>query len=164
MQVQCLWIGPNVSDFDCEHCVLGYERTSDTNATCVKPGFRAHRGWGGGKSDAQLQPHDARGNVVKNDAGADTFALLTKHTYTIPAPALEPKETQFVGYKQPCVTRSANRAAVPAASNLCSPYIPPIFFTMLATPRAHRQPAHARRCHHAVQPVELAGIPRSNMS
>ena len=43
--VQCRWVGPLVSDFNCSRCVLGYEAISAGNATCAKPAFRPHRGW-----------------------------------------------------------------------------------------------------------------------
>ena len=100
--VQCHWTGPNMSDFDCDHCVLGYETTSETNATCVKPAFRAHRGWAGSESNIQLQPLDSRGDVVLHGADAETLTLLMDHTYTIPAPKLfEQQNKMFVGYAQP---------------------------------------------------------------
>ena len=33
--VECKWIGPNLTHFDCSRCVLGYETTNTDNATTV---------------------------------------------------------------------------------------------------------------------------------
>ena len=100
--VQCQWVGPLLSDFNCSRCVLGYEAISAGNATCAKPAFRPRRGWRDSKERAQLQLQDMRGDVVKSDTGTGNPTLLTDQTYTIPAPKLlEQKDTMFVGYEQP---------------------------------------------------------------
>ena len=90
--VECLWIGPNVSDFDCSTCVLGYETTSASNSTCVMPEFRPYRGWDTSADRTNLQIQDAQGTAVELDNETNTSILLTGHTYMIPAPLLEPKE------------------------------------------------------------------------
>ena len=100
--VQCLWVGPRASDFDCSRCGLGYEAISADNATCVKPEFRPHREWWASEERVQLQLQDTRGVAVKGDTGAGMLTLLTDQAYTIPAPKLlKQKAKMFVGYKQP---------------------------------------------------------------
>lgn len=99
--VECLWIGPNVSDFNCSTCILGYETTSASNTTCIKPGFRPYRGWATSSEHTNLQIQDMHGRAVEQDYAINTPVLSTGHTYMIPAPLLEPKERKFVGYKQP---------------------------------------------------------------
>lgn len=90
--VQCLWVGPLVSDFNCSHCALGYEAASADNATCIKPVFR------GSAERAQLQLRDSQGAAVKDDANTGTLTLLTDRAYTIRAPKLlEQKGKMFVG-------------------------------------------------------------------
>ena len=91
--VECLWIGPLVSDFNCSTCVIGYETTSADNTTCVKPEFRPYRGWNtsANRNRLQIQPVD-NGTTVQLDNETNTPILLTEHTYMIPAPLLEPKE------------------------------------------------------------------------
>ena len=88
--------------------MLGYETATTSNITCVKPEFRPQKGWAADYTLLRLQ--DARNVTIKYDDGAlhETTGtprqipiLLTGHTYTIPAPMLEPKESQFVGYQQP---------------------------------------------------------------
>ena len=99
--VQCLWVGPLVSDFDCSHCVLGYEAISEDDATCNKPEFRPYRGWQSSEERDQLQLQDTRGAAIRSDTGSGA-TLLTDHTYTIPAPKLlQQKNEMFVGYAQP---------------------------------------------------------------
>ena len=99
--VECLWVGPNMSDFDCSSCHLGYETTSADNATCTKPEFRPAKRWAASLERAQLVLQDARGATVEHNASINTSVLRTGRMYTIPAPQLEPKERKFVGYKQP---------------------------------------------------------------
>ena len=41
--VECRWVGPLVSDYDCGFCNLGYETTNAIDSTCVKPEFRPYR-------------------------------------------------------------------------------------------------------------------------
>ena len=90
--VECLWIGPLVSDFDCSTCVLGYETTSAEDTTCVKPEFRPYRGWATIAKGTRLQIQDVQGIAVELHQETKTPILLTEHTYMIPAPLLEPKE------------------------------------------------------------------------
>ena len=103
--VQCLWVGPLFSDFDCRHCNLGYEAVSEDDATCRKPAFRPHRRWGASEERALLRLQDTQGDVVKRDTDSGRLTLLTGQTYTIPAPKLlENFEKMFVGYEQPYTT------------------------------------------------------------
>ena len=99
--VECLWIGPLVSDFNCSTCVLGYQTTSTSNTTCIMPDFRPYRGWASSSDHTKLQIQDARGTAFDQANETSTPILLTGHTYTISAPLLEPKERRFVGYRQP---------------------------------------------------------------
>ena len=101
--VECVWVGPLVSDFDCSTCVLGYETTSIDNTTCTRPEFRPHRGWvnGAGSGQAQLQLQDTRGGTIGQDPDTGASVILTGSEYAIAAPRLEPKERKFVGYAQP---------------------------------------------------------------
>ena len=90
--VECLWIGPLVSDFNCSTCVIGYE-TNSTDDTCVKPEFRPYRGWNTSVNRNRLQIQDVdNSTTVQLDNETNTPILLTEHTYMIPAPLLEPKE------------------------------------------------------------------------
>lgn len=107
--VVCQWKGPNVSDFDCSTCTLGFEPASATDRTCVKPDFRPYKDWEGSPRQANLTFQDAVPVIVR-DAKANTitttYILKTKREYTIPGPGeadgpLEPKERKFVGYEQP---------------------------------------------------------------
>lgn len=84
-------------------CVLGYEMSSATNTTCVKPEFRPHSGWEGSSGQALLQLQGIDGGVLNGTDANTPPILLTEHTYTIPAPMLEPKERMFAGYQQPYV-------------------------------------------------------------
>ena len=100
--VQCVWIGPFISDFDCDHCGIGYEVTSQEDPTCIKPPFRTFRGWAGSDAKTQLLLQDTRGVAIPRDDATNYLTLVTEHTYTIPAPKLlEQKDTLFVGYEQP---------------------------------------------------------------
>ena len=90
--VECLWIGPRVSDFDCSTCGIGYETTSADNTTCVKPEFRPYRGWDTSANRTQLQIQDLRGTAIEIDKETKTSILSTEHTYRILAPLLQPKE------------------------------------------------------------------------
>ena len=99
--VGCVWIGPYVGNFSCSTCVLGYERTSAENGTCVQPAFRPHGGWEGSAEQSGLTLRDTRGVTVRRNVRTNALILLTKVTYTIPGPQLEPKETMFAGYKLP---------------------------------------------------------------
>ena len=98
----CLWNGPNVADFNCTSCSLGYETVSATNSTCVRPAFRPYGEW---RPDyASLALRDTQpGSAIENDAHRQDALqiILTGHTYTIPAPMLEPKDKKFSGYEQP---------------------------------------------------------------
>ena len=89
-----------LSDVNCSFCVLGFEVSSSSNTTCVQPEFRPFNGWEGSSDQVELR---LRGmdDVVLADTDAATPTLLTEHTYTIPAPKLEPKERKFAGYAQP---------------------------------------------------------------
>ena len=91
--VGCVWKGPHVSDLDCATCALGYETTNATNTTCFQPEFRPYKGWAADLSRAPLQ--------LQGKDGANTTTLEAGRTYTIAAPALDPKETKFAGYAQP---------------------------------------------------------------
>ena len=93
---RCVWKGPNMFDLNCSTCGLGYETASATNTTCVRPEFRPHSGW----DQSHLQLRSMTGAIL-NNTGTATPILLANHTYTIPAPMLEPKERKFVGYEQP---------------------------------------------------------------
>lgn len=100
--IECLWIGPNLNNLNCSTCVLGYEWDG---TMCDWPNsFRPHKGWGD-REQSLLKLQDTRGKVAEQYAGsgaaAVTSVLLTEHTYTIPAPLLEPKELMFAGYEQP---------------------------------------------------------------
>ena len=107
--VECVWVGPSVSDLNCSGCVLGYETESADNNTCVKPDFRPHKGWGTTSDHPELRIQDALGKVVdevmSTEAGTNittnTAILTTGRTYKIPPPELEPKERRYSGYKQP---------------------------------------------------------------
>ena len=88
------------SDLECSRCVLGYETASATNTSCVKPAFRPYRGWAANYSRLRLED-TRRGVAIGPDASTGVSILLTGHTYTTPAPRLEPKELHFVGYKPP---------------------------------------------------------------
>ena len=90
--VKCMWVGPNVSSFDCSTCMLGFETVGPDNATCVMPVFRPHRGWAANYSRLRLQGTDAlgsgqKGRTVGVGAAAeaspeaiDVPRLLTGHT------------------------------------------------------------------------------------
>ena len=99
---RCVWKGPNITDLDCSTCSLGYEIASAGNTTCVQPQFRPYLGWQGSTERAELQLLGIDGNVPNGPDTATTI-LMANHTYTIPAPKLEPKERKFVGYEQPFV-------------------------------------------------------------
>ena len=99
--VDCVWVGPFVSDFNCSACRLGYESVTNAVNTCVKPEFRPYKGWADSEDRAELKLQDTAGATIKNDVGTDTATLLTEHTYKIPPPLLTPIEQKFVGYKQP---------------------------------------------------------------
>ena len=101
MPVECVWIGPLLTDYDCSSCILGYETTSPDDATCVKPNFRPHKHWEGSVEQSQLKLQGTGGAPEQIDPDSNTTILFTGHTYTIPAPQLEPKERMFAGYKQP---------------------------------------------------------------
>ena len=101
--MDCRWVGPLQSDLNCSGCVLGYETASSTkNTSCVKPPFRPYRGWSANHSWLRLQD-TLRGTAAVRNAstGVTVATLLTGHTYSIPAPQLEPKERHYVGYKPP---------------------------------------------------------------
>ena len=82
-------------------CSLGYETISADDTTCVQPDFKPARGWEGSSDKARLVLQDKLGRAVTQSSDAQAPALLTKHTYTIPAPLLQPKERKFAGYEQP---------------------------------------------------------------
>ena len=99
--VECLWVGPHVSDLNCSGCVLGHETTSASNNTCVKPEFRPYKGWAMSAHQTELRIQDAQGLVAEYKAGTNTTILSTQHMYTIKPPMLEPKDRMFSGYEQP---------------------------------------------------------------
>ena len=99
--VECVWIGPLISDYDCSSCILGYERTSSNDSTCIKPGFSVHKHWAGSVEKAQLKLQDSSGTAMLSDPETNAATLLTAHTYKTPVPQLEPKHRMFAGYKQP---------------------------------------------------------------
>ena len=99
--VECLWVGPMVSDLDCSTCILGYETTSANDTTCLKPAFGPNKKWAASAERAGLQLEDADGVRVEPATNASGVVLLAGHTYRIPAPALVPKERKFAGYAQP---------------------------------------------------------------
>ena len=90
-----------MADVECSTCTLGYETTSASNTTCVQPEFRPYGGWQGSPDQAELQLRGIDNASIRLDADRATPILLTEHTYTIPAPKLEPKERKFAGYQQP---------------------------------------------------------------
>ena len=100
MAGRCVWVGPHLSTFNCSSCALGYETAGADNKTCVKPTFRPHKDWVANYSRLQLR--DTRGTAAETDAATvnttGTLVLHAGHTYTIPAPQLEPKERKFAGY------------------------------------------------------------------
>ena len=99
---ECVWIGPNMGDFDCSTCFLGYETTSTSDTTCIQPEFRPHKGWADSSDRTLLKiPDTQRADGDEAKASTNTPVLLTGQTCTIPAPRLEPKERMFVGYAQP---------------------------------------------------------------
>ena len=92
--VECLWVGPRMSDFDCSTCVLGYERDlTATVPTCLWPNsFKVHNGWSGSSAQALLRLRDTRGKEPEQylitgggiaAATTTTSKLLTEHTYAI---------------------------------------------------------------------------------
>ena len=89
-----------MNDFDCSTCHLGYETTGADNTTCVKPGFRVHKGWADSPERTRLTLQDRSGGEIEHTVSGNTPILATQHTYQIPAPTLEPKR-MFVGFKQP---------------------------------------------------------------
>ena len=100
--VECVWVGPLVSDLDCTSCVLGFEIARPGNATCIKPEFRPHKGWAARSDRMQLElQHAQSGRASARNNNSNTAVILTEHTYKIAAPDLEPKERKFVGYTQP---------------------------------------------------------------
>ena len=90
-----------MTNFNCSTCVLGYETTGPSDATCVKPRFRPHKSWGSRVEQSQLKLQGTDGSPVQTNASTDAAILLARHAYMIPAPQLEPKERMFTGYKQP---------------------------------------------------------------
>ena len=80
---------------------------SATNATCIKPVFRANSAWPASKERAaqRLRLQGSGDAAVLEDKGevagggeASVPVLVTEHVYTIPAPKLlEQKDTMFVG-------------------------------------------------------------------
>ena len=101
MPAECLWIGPNMSDYDCSSCVLGYETTGPDDATCVKPKFRPHKHWEGSAERSQLKLQGTTGAPAKTNPSTNATILLARHTYAIPPPQLEPKDRMFAGFKPP---------------------------------------------------------------
>ena len=101
--VECKWVGPNMSDFDCSTCRLGYESDPIAVNTCIKPEFRPYKGWFDSEDPAKLKLKDTAGANITIDNGTGTamYTLLTEHTYKIPPPLLTPIEQKFVGYEQP---------------------------------------------------------------
>ena len=99
--VDCVWVGPFMSDFDCSACRLGYESDPSAVNTCVKPEFRPYKRWADSEDQAALELQDTAGATIQIDANTDTATLLTEHTYKIPPPLLTPIEKKFVGYEQP---------------------------------------------------------------
>ena len=76
-------------------CVLaGYETSSTSNTTCVKPGFRPYRDWADDYSRLKLR--DTSGIAVEHVVGQGGTlqpVLLTEHTYEIPVSAKAPPDT-----------------------------------------------------------------------
>ena len=99
--VDCMWVGPLMSDLNCSACRLGYESDPTAVNTCVKPEFRPYKEWAGSEDQAALELQDTAGATIQIDANTDTATLLTEHTYKIPPPLLTPIEKKFVGYEQP---------------------------------------------------------------
>ena len=93
--IECLWVGPLLINLVCSTCGLGYElERAVEGLECVKPlSIRPHKGWVGSSEQNLLKIQDTNGNAVKK--------LMRGHTYTIPAPRMEPKDSKFVGYEQP---------------------------------------------------------------
>ena len=101
--VECVWEGPNVSDFKCDNCVFGYETDTADGATCIKPSeFRPYRGWDSSTHRSKLK---LQGGLVANAADStNTTLILSKgFAYEIEAPDLEPKHAKFVGFEEPAV-------------------------------------------------------------
>ena len=99
--VKCRWVGPNVNDFNCSSCALGYETASDSNVTCVQPEFKPYTGWAADLTQNPLRLQDEHGSNAAHDESTNTATLRAGRTYTIKAPALYPKDTKFAGYAQP---------------------------------------------------------------
>ena len=103
--VKCVWTGPHIADLTCSSCVLGYETTSSTDNTCVKPRFRPFKDWESSDARAELQLQSTQGNMTRvatsSDGESGTPTILRGFEYSIPAPKLEPRERKFVGYQQP---------------------------------------------------------------
>ena len=99
--VECVWIGPYMIDYVCNNCILGYEQTSPDDPTCQKPKFGPHKGWEGSPEREKLTIRGRNGMAVPRNPETSAPILLTEHTYTIPAPQLEPKARLFAGYEQP---------------------------------------------------------------
>ena len=102
---KCSWEGPFVNNISCNACDLGYETTSDTDSSCIFPPFKPYRGWN--VSSRFKEVMDIKGSIpvitsVGGQSKMNSVVVLRKgQTYHIPTPNLEPKETMFVGYKQP---------------------------------------------------------------
>ena len=76
--------------------MVGYETSSTTNTTCVKPGFRPYRDWAANYSRLKLR--DTSGIAVKHvveQNGTLQPVLLTEHTYEIPVSAKAPPDPLF---------------------------------------------------------------------
>jgi hypothetical protein len=96
--VECTWVGPFVNDITCDKCTIGYEPTSAGDSTCIKPPFRPYRGWNVSKQFTKMIKIEGSNPVAESDSTTTNTVVLRKgQTYHIPAPLLEPKETQFVG-------------------------------------------------------------------
>ena len=78
--VECLWVGPNVSNFECVTCVLGYETVSSDDTTCRKPNFKPNKEWENSSAKADLKLSDTRGTVVKPSKDTGRPKILKGHT------------------------------------------------------------------------------------
>ena len=99
--VECVWVGPDMVDYVCNNCILGYEAISPEDPTCHQPKFGPHKHWEDSPERSQLSPRSENGAPMPRNDNTSAPILLTQHTYVIPAPQLEPKARKFAGYKQP---------------------------------------------------------------
>ena len=127
--VECLWVGPRMSDFDCSTCVLGYERDrTATVPTCAFPdSFKPHRGWHGSSNQTLLKLNDTHDNAIEqylDTEGTNISILLTGHTYVIMKPLLYRHLVDSMALME--VARGCVTSA-PFRTGYCQASLPPPF-------------------------------------